>query len=150
MGLYFFAIFRSKRSFVTGGKREGFVMTNEQTIMISRLMREGKGYRRIAAELDLPVNSVKSWCRRHPREEGDANHCMMCGKEVYSTSHKRVRKFCSDKCRYAWWSAHPEKRKIRTEYKHICFNCGREFTNNRINAAYCSRKCFAEARRKAV
>ena len=32
----------------------------------------------------------------------------------------------------------------------ICFNCGREFTNNRINAAYCSRKCFAEARREAV
>lgn len=125
-------------------------MTNEQTILISRLMKDGMGYRKIAAELDLPINSVKSWCRRHPCEEEKTDRCPVCGKEIFSLPHKRVRKFCSDECRYAWWSAHPEKRKIRTEYKHICFNCGREFTNNRINAAYCSRKCFAEARRKAV
>lgn len=44
-------------------------MTNEQTIMISRLMKDGMGYRKIAAELDLPVNSVKSWCRRHQPAE---------------------------------------------------------------------------------
>ena len=64
-------------------------MTNEQIIMISRLMKDGMGYRRIAAELNLPVNSVKSWCRRHPCEEVEANHCMMCGKEVYSMPHKK-------------------------------------------------------------
>ena len=121
MGLYFLTVFRSKRFLVVGEKRRSGNMTNEQTILISRLMKDGMGYRKIAAELDLPVNSVKSWCRRHPREEGDANHCMMCGKEISSTPHKRVRKFCSDKCRYAWWSAHPEKRKNKTGYKHICF-----------------------------
>ena len=150
MSLYFFVFFRSKRSFVTGGNREGFVMTNEQTIMISRLMREGKGYRKIAAELDLPVNSVKSWCRRHPPEEAKTDLCPMCGKEIFSLPHKRPRKFCSDSCRSKWWSEHPEKRNVIKGYTHICRCCGHEFTNNRKNADYCCRECFAEARRKAV
>ena len=125
-------------------------MTNEQTIMIYRLMEEGMGYRKIAAEMDLSVNTVKSWCRRHPYEKKKTGSCLMCGKVISSTPHKKERKFCSDKCRYAWWSAHPEKRKIKTGYKHVCLNCGREFTNNRISAFYCCRKCFADARRKAV
>lgn len=113
-------------------------------------MRDGKGYRKIAAELNLSVNSVKSWCRRHPCEETKADHCLMCGKEIFSIPHKRHRKFCSDTCRSKWWSAHPEKRAIKTWYTHICRQCGCEFTNNRKNAEYCNRECFAEARRKAV
>lgn len=125
-------------------------MTNEQTIMISRLMKDGMGYRKIAEELDLPVNSVKSWCRRHPCEEEKAEYCPVCGKEIFSLPHKRVRKFCSDGCRYAWWSAHPEERTIKTGYTHTCRHCGCEFTNNRKTADYCCRECFADARRKAV
>ena len=125
-------------------------MTNEQTIMISRLMRDGNGYRKIAAELDLPINSVKSWCRRHPCEEERTERCLMCGDEISSKPHKKPRKFCSDECRNKWWSHHPEKRNIKAGYKHVCRFCGREFKNSRKSADYCGRECFAAARRKAA
>ena len=125
-------------------------MTTEQTICISQMMRDGYSCRKIAEEMNLSLNTVKSWCRRHPYKEKKAGLCMMCSKAISSIPNKRERKFCSDQCRNAWWSAHPENRKTKTMYKHICFNCGREFTNNRINACYCCRKCFADARRKAV
>lgn len=125
-------------------------MTYEQTLQISKLMQDGKGYRKIAEELDLPVNSVKSWCRRHQAEETKTDCCPLCGRKVVSLPHKRPRRFCSDSCRIKWWSAHPEERTIKTGYTHTCRNCGCEFTNNRKTADYCCRECFAKARRKAV
>lgn len=125
-------------------------MTYEQTMQISKLMQEGKGYRAIAAEMNLPVNSVKSWCRRHQAGETKTDCCPLCGRKVVSLPHKRPRRFCSDSCRIKWWSAHPEERTIKTGYTHICRHCGCEFINNRKTADYCCRECFAKARRKAV
>lgn len=124
------------------------VMDDLQIKQIDRLRQDGKGYRTIAAELGLPINSVKSWCRRHPLEAGNTDVCLHCGVEIISKPHKRKRKFCSDKCRLEWWSAHPDKRTARTVYPHICKFCGSEFKNGRINAEYCSRECFAKARTK--
>lgn len=125
-------------------------MTSEQSIMITNLMKEGMGYRKIATELNLPINSVKSWCRRHPVVEIKIDNCLMCGKEIHSLPHKRKKKFCSDSCRYKWWSAHSDEKKNKTEYNHVCKNCGREFFNNRKNADYCGRECFALSRQKTV
>ena len=128
--------------------KEAFFMTSKQTADIVRLQREGKGYRAIAAELDQPVNSVKSWCRRHLCEDDKTGFCLQCGTEIHLTPHRRPRKFCSDMCRLTWWKEHPEKRKTKTVYSHICRFCGCSFTNNRIKADYCCRRCFAKARAK--
>ena len=123
-------------------------MTKENAILISRYMKDGSGYRKIAAELDLPLGTVKSWCRRHPYTESAKDRCPACGKRITSIPHKKPRRFCSDKCRNRWWSAHPELRNTKTEYSHVCRQCGRDFKNDRRQAGYCCRECFAEARRK--
>lgn len=121
-------------------------MTNDQIDTIVRLQQSGKGYRAIAAETGLPLNSVKSWCRRHPIGVDPLTACQQCGAAIHQTPGKRQRRFCSDRCRLLWWGTHPEYRKGRTLYTHTCRFCGREFTNNRITASYCSRACFARAR----
>ena len=123
-------------------------MTTEQIIQINNLRNEGKGYRTIASELNMPVNSVKSWCRRHPLKAA-GEICLQCGAEIHSLPHKRKRKFCTDECRNRWWSEHPEKR-INGKYQHSCKFCGTHFTNSRIKADYCSRVCYAKARMKVT
>lgn len=120
-------------------------MTKEETDKIRQMMSDGIGYRAIATFLGMPVNSVKSWCRRHPiiKEE----YCLWCGNTIQQTPHKRMKKFCSDKCRYRWWSKHPEHRISEKPYKHICINCGNSFSTSRKESKYCSVSCFAEIRR---
>ena len=40
-------------------------MTDEQKQQIITLRRDGAGYGRIAAQLQISINTVKSFCRRH-------------------------------------------------------------------------------------
>ena len=121
-------------------------MTSVQIEQVIRLQEAGKGYRTIAAELGLSINSVKSWCRRHPVEGMPTNGCKQCGAPLIQFPGKREKVYCSDRCRSLWWSAHPECRGHRVAYKHVCLYCGSEFTNNRKAAEYCGRACFARAR----
>lgn len=121
-------------------------MTNEQIDRITYLQQSRKGYRTIAAELDLPVNSVKSWCRRHPINGLERGRCQQCGAPLNQIIGKRTRRFCSDACRLLWWKEHPEKKSHRIAYRHVCRFCGAEFINNRAAASYCNRACFARAR----
>lgn len=123
-------------------------MTSAQIEQVIRLQEAGKGYRTIASELGLSINSVKSWCRRHPVEETPVNGCKQCSAPLIQFPGKRKRFYCSDRCRYLWWAAHPECGGHRVEYKHVCRYCGAEFTNNRKAAEYCGRSCFAKARMK--
>ena len=50
-----------KRAFFTGSDS----MTQAQKERIAGLQRSGLGYRKIAAELGMSVDTVKSYCRRH-------------------------------------------------------------------------------------
>ena len=122
-------------------------MTNEEIKKISVLQRQGKGYKAIADTLGLPVNSVKSWCRRHPLDDA-TGHCQQCGAPIHQTPHKRQRKFCDSACRIAWWNAHPEDRIKKPAYDHTCAFCGQPFSSERAGSKYCSTRCFADARRK--
>ena len=45
---------------------KGLVMTEAEKLKIHKLRQEGLGYKKIAAALALPVNSVKTYLRRHP------------------------------------------------------------------------------------
>ena len=123
-------------------------MTNEQKETIARMQKNGQGYRTIAAEIGLPINSVKSWCRRHPVEDLPPDGCKQCGATLHQTPGKRMRIFCSENCKNLWWKSHPECRGHRVEYRHVCRFCGKEFVNNRLKADYCGRACFARARIK--
>ena len=127
-------------------------MTNERKKRLEQLRSEGLGYKRIAAELGLSLNTVQSYCRRHPVEMrvpvcSNENKCLFCGAYLRHTPGAKKRKFCSDRCRVTWWNAHSEagaKRKVR---EVACGFCGATFfVIGEQTRMYCSRICSAGAR----
>ncbi len=124
-------------------------MAADKSIEIMEYRRQGLGYKRIAALTGYPLNTVKSVCRRH--QDATHKHCLQCGVRIEQPLHRKEKKFCSDKCRIAWWKAHPERIHRKAVYHFTCAQCGRPFDsygNNRRK--YCSRACYNEARRKEV
>jgi predicted RNA-binding Zn-ribbon protein involved in translation (DUF1610 family) len=129
-------------------------MTDSEKMQILELYNKGLGYSKIAAALELPLNTVKSFLYRlnakrcKAQETNDGTVCKYCGKPLQITS-KRVKRFCSDKCRMAWWNAHQEYVMRTAYYSFVCPQCGKTFTvYGNSKRMYCSRKCFAAARRK--
>ena len=86
-------------------------MNDIQRMQIPLLRRQGQGYKRIAQSLNLPLNTVKSFCRRNEIQpvDSDVAHCLFCGAQIEQTSGRKEKRFCSDKCRSQWWNAHPER-----------------------------------------
>lgn len=98
-------------------------MENENIRKIDLYRAQGYGYRRIAALLDMQTETVKKYCQRHPvagKEKAGENHCAQCGKSIEQTVHRKAKRFCSDKCRMAWWNAHAEKLNRKTLHMHTC------------------------------
>jgi endogenous inhibitor of DNA gyrase (YacG/DUF329 family) len=123
-------------------------MTSDDIAKITELQIKGMGYKRISALTGLPVNTVKSYCRRHPTSGFCV--CQQCGSAVKQTPHKRAKKFCSDTCRMVWWKEHPER--VQRKVFHLtCVWCEKPFDSVGNDARkYCSRACYADARRKEV
>ena len=59
------------------------MMTGEQKQQIIVLRRDGAGYGRIAARLQISINTVKSFCRRHGLVAKSADSvCEQCGSRL--------------------------------------------------------------------
>lgn len=126
-------------------------MTDYERSRIIALQNEGFGYKRIAKELELSVNTVKTFCRRRIAAQTDGRkRCLQCGTIVEQTPHRKEKKYCSDACRMAWWKAHPEKIQRKNSHAYICPECGISFVSKNPGRVYCSRGCYAQARRKEV
>ena len=122
------------------------MLTQEQKNQIALLRENGNGYGKIAQFLGLTVKQVRGYCTR-----SDAHLCPQCGKRVRQSPHKKDKKFCSDTCRMTWWHRHPEKGNRNPHHTQVCPVCHTDFPCFRARTRiYCSRACYAEARRKAV
>ena len=125
-------------------------MTEFEKHKINELRLNGYGYKKIARELGLSVNTVKSYLTRtkadEPVEE-TVDICPNCGnKLIYIPGHKK-KKFCSDKCRMSWWNSHLDKVNRLANRIVVCAQCRREFTAyGKRERKYCSRKCYFKAR----
>ena len=86
-------------------------MNKEQKASIIKMRSDGMTFSEIANQLQLAINTVKSFYRRNAKTKSHLEACMHFGKPIVQTKHKRQKKFCSDKCRNAWWSAHPQNRR---------------------------------------
>ncbi len=140
-------------------KRDDF-MTNEQQEKIRRLRLNGAGYTKVANELGMSKETVKSFCRRNglagkaedmsaKQKEEEGVVCRNCGKPLEQIPGKKIRKFCSKQCRETWWKKNPEKIKKRAVYKYICANCGREFeVYGNAHRKYCTHDCYIADRFK--
>ena len=91
-------------------------MTKEEKKKVVELRALGMSYQEIARCFSLPLSTVKSWLIRHSQKE-EKGRCRFCGAPIQQTPHKRERKYCSDECRYRWWSKHPEVRTINKKRK---------------------------------
>ena len=130
-------------------------MTDTERSRIVELQHQGYGYKKISAITGLPLNTVKSFCARHPvqiKEMPDSNAlCRNCLTPLEQTPHKRKRMFCSDACRMAWWNAHPERVQRKAYYTLTCRHCGKQFESyGNSHRAFCSRDCYLKFLRKEI
>ena len=101
----------------------------------------GNGYVKIAKELGISENTVKSYCRRQnvADKQGESACCAECGKPI-DISKRSGRRFCSDTCRMKWWNRYP---KPNMPYTAQCACCGKEISmRRRGEKKYCSHRCY--------
>ena len=141
-------------------------MTISDSERITELRQQGFGYKRIADALSLPLNTVKSFCRRQnisqslqveqivpeetENEMGDSGDttedlsvCKQCGAPLIQSPNHRQRQYCSDICRKKWWYGHQENSSAAKE--RICPGCGQNFMTVR-GSKYCSHACYIKSR----
>jgi len=118
-------------------------MTLYQKRRVGELRGKGATYTAIASELGVSENTVKSYCRRN-NVEYVSNGCPECGIPLINTPHKKQKRFCSDKCRLAWWAKNPEAMNRQAVYNFVCRTCEKTFTAyGNAKRKYCSRACSA-------
>lgn len=124
---------------------------------------EGISYAKIAANLGLSENTVKSYCKRNnlsvisgpareeqpdtETEKESPDFCKNCGQPNEQRPGVKPRKFCSDKCRTTWWNSHLDKVSRKSIYHLICAACGKPFDSyGNKNRKYCSHACYIKDR----
>ena len=126
-------------------------MTELQKEQIMAMRQQGVGYMKIGQELNISVNTVRSFCRRNESVDNSTVptvQCMQCGKAIRVTPKRKVKKFCSDACRMAYWNSHKEEVNKQAYYKLTCQQCGKEFDSyGNCNRKYCCRECYRASRR---
>ena len=122
-------------------------MTEQQKKDIITLREEGISYSDISARIDIPLNTVKSFYRRHNGSK--TLSCKNCGKKFTQPPGTREKKFCSDSCRLKWWNAHRDIVNKKAIYSYRCAYCGAMFrAYGNTHRKYCSRDCYAADRFK--
>jgi len=121
-------------------------MNERQKHEIDALRRKGHTYAYIADKLDLPMNTVKSYCRRS-QEQPDDDLCRNCGNPVWQHPRARQKHFCSNRCRQIWWNGNRDKINHRDTRTVECAYCGCEFrAHGKRQRKYCSPACCAADR----
>ncbi len=133
-------------------------MTDAQKDRIRQMKADGFGYIKIARELGLPENTVKSFCRREglnrkapdgeaPVPEAGIGTCPCCGGKVAQNPGRKAKRFCSDKCRNTWWNSRLDQVERKAHYEFVCAYCKKPFTAyGNAGRKYCSHECYVISR----
>ena len=125
-------------------------MTLEEKQKIYLLKKEGYGYKKIACQLGLSADSVKSFLKRNPLDLELVGTCKRCGTTITSTKGKKRKQFCSDRCRWDWWNSHIEDVNKKAYYVKVCKCCGKEFTAyGNQKRVYCTHECYIKDKKVA-
>lgn len=131
-------------------------MDAKQKEEIAHLRMQDMTYEQVAKQLQLSVNTVKSYYQRNQlggRKSTDSNKhfCRQCRVEVKQTPHRKLKKFCSDKCRMKWWNGHPEKLHRKSGQSIVCLICENVFfAYVSANRKYCSRECYGKSKSEVL
>ena len=121
-------------------------MKLQDQIAINNMRLEGHSPSEIAARLGLSPSTVRSHIHRHRHISG-TKACKHCGQPLVQPKGCREKKFCSDRCRMAWWNSHKEEVNKQAYYKLTCQHCGKEFDSyGNANRKYCCRTCYIASR----
>ena len=121
-------------------------MNAEQKDQIRQLHSSGLGYKKIAAQLGLSVNTVASFCKRQ-RESESFPHCPQCGRSVVQTPHRKPKRFCSTQCHNTWWNHHVVSGNGKQQ--QLCPICKEPFfAYPSSHRKYCSRLCYGKHRKE--
>ena len=131
-------------------------MTDRQIEQVHILRKQGIGYGKVAQMLGVSENTVKSYCRRNALTGSrsmaagillEEHFCPNCGMQVLQTAGRKEKRFCSDRCRNAWWNAHLGDVQRKAIYEFECAYCHQPFTAyGNANRKYCSHECYVKAR----
>ena len=130
------------------------MMTEKQKEGIKALRWRGKTYKAIGEALDMPMDTVKSYCRRHSITVLNQNpsvypcyvFCENCGEPILRVSKHKPKKFCTVRCRDNWWNKH---RRLVSNSLIVaqCLSCGKEFKKYKNNKQrYCGKTCYINHR----
>ena len=123
-------------------------MTDLQKEKIKAMRQQNATYTTISAALGIPVNTIKTFCRRSGLTTGTVKEkpvCKNCGSELINTAGAKPRLFCSDHCKQTWWNKRRSERVSTKLVPHICARCGKSFTDyGGANRKYCSQECYRD------
>ena len=112
-------------------------MTVKEQQTITKLRESGLSLKEIENKTGISYEALKSWFRRHDVKK---RTCEACGAQIDGPARKR---FCSDKCRFAWWNGHRDCSSGESMITVPCSYCGRPVTGYPSKKRkYCSRECF--------
>ncbi|MGI6617733.1 MAG: RNA polymerase subunit sigma-70 [Saccharofermentanales bacterium] len=110
----------------------------------------GLSYREISTRYNISLNTVKSFCQRNglgadyvPTIKLINRVCPNCGESIKQMPGCKVKRFCSDSCRQAWWQK--ERRLKRAGHEKVCLYCGKKF-KGRKERKFCSHSCYIKFR----
>jgi len=122
-------------------------MNEDLKSKVFTLKNKGLSYSKVAEKTSLSINTIKSLFRRQDSKDKEKySVCKNCGKQINELSGSRVKKFCSDSCRFKWWNKNALK--SRKHLKIIrCKNCGEKFKSYDNKARqYCCHECYITRR----
>ena len=130
-------------------------MDDVKKLRIKQMRADGVSYAKIASVLGISENTVKSYCKRHGIYSGNPSrrkilYCPQCHTEIPQTPHRKAKKYCCDKCRQLWWTAHSSLIQRESQTKFTCAVCGKTFQSYQSKPRkYCSRLCYGKSRGKS-
>jgi hypothetical protein len=126
-------------------------LTDLQREKIKALRWRGATYAAIAAAVDLPPDTVKSFCRRNgiavlnqDKAGGKTVYafCLNCGQPIAQAERQKPKKFCCADCRTVWWN---KNRNLVSSSRRVahCAYCGGAFEKyDNSTQRYCRRQCY--------
>jgi endogenous inhibitor of DNA gyrase (YacG/DUF329 family) len=136
-------------------------MNKFQKEQIAVFRNECLSYTEIAEKLKVSRETIKSYCKRNNmggrKIKADDNieiiegYCKNCGEKLIQKEKRKVRKFCSDKCREIWWNSHLNMVKRKAIYNFKCLYCGKDFTAyGNSKRKFCTHECYINYRFNGV
>jgi len=125
--------------FNTKKYHKGYARRWQELCGNSRLAGFIKEYRKILLPKEQPSPSKKT--------SANCTYCKQCGQEMEVIAGRKLKKFCSDKCRMGWWIANPNQLNRKATYNFTCACCGTDFTAyGNKGRKFCNHTCYIASR----